>query len=178
RSGSGKRSSTPERRGSSHQRSVGMMDVPEDDATDRALRASRLSARLHDLGRHDEALAAIEEAVALYRALADAQPEAAGPDLARSLGARGSALRAVGLHAEAVEASGEGLKLLTPHLQRQPQTFAPLCATLLQGHLQSLLAFGGEPDEAFLSPIVEILIERGVLQLGDPDEAGPSSASP
>ena len=43
------------------------------------------SSRLADLGRREEALAAIEEAVTIYRALAEARPDAFLPDLAMSL---------------------------------------------------------------------------------------------
>ena len=46
---------------------------------------NNLSVRLADLGRREEALAAIEEAVTLRRQLAAARPDAFPPDLAASL---------------------------------------------------------------------------------------------
>ena len=46
---------------------------------------NNLSVRLADLGRPEEALAAIEEAVIIYRELAAARPDAFRPDLATSL---------------------------------------------------------------------------------------------
>ncbi len=48
--------------------------------------------RAPDLGRHESALVAIEEAMTLRRALAEANPDAFLPDLARSLNNRAFAL--------------------------------------------------------------------------------------
>ena len=44
---------------------------------------NNLSVRLGDLGRREEALAAIEEAITIRRELAAARPDAFRPDLAR-----------------------------------------------------------------------------------------------
>ena len=44
---------------------------------------NNLSNRLADLGRREEALAAIQEAAGIYRELAAARPDAFRPDLAR-----------------------------------------------------------------------------------------------
>ena len=54
------------------------------------------SGRLADLGRREEALAAIEEAVAIYRQLAEARPDAFLPDLAMSLNNQSNRLSAPG----------------------------------------------------------------------------------
>ena len=57
-----------------------------DDSADDSERAGwlvDLSIRLADLGRREEALAAIEEAAGIYRQLAEARPDAFLPDLAR-----------------------------------------------------------------------------------------------
>ena len=59
-----------------------------DDSADDSERAGwlvDLSNRLGDLGRREEALAAIEEAVTIYRQLAQARPDAFLPDLAAAL---------------------------------------------------------------------------------------------
>ena len=59
-----------------------------DDSADDSERAGwlvDLSNRLGDLGRREEALAAIEQAVTIHRQLADARPDAFLPDLAGSL---------------------------------------------------------------------------------------------
>ena len=52
---------------------------------DLAMSLGNQSDRLADLGRPEEALAAIGEAVAAYRELAAARPDVFRPDLARSL---------------------------------------------------------------------------------------------
>ena len=52
---------------------------------DLAMSLNNLSGRLGDAGRRDEGLAAIEEAVEVYRRLAAANPAAYEPDLASSL---------------------------------------------------------------------------------------------
>ena len=52
---------------------------------DLARSLNNLSVRLADLGRREDALAASQEAVAIYRELAAARPDAFRPDLARSL---------------------------------------------------------------------------------------------
>ena len=62
--------------------------LSDESATGSAERASwlsDLSACLADLGRQEEALAAIEEAVTIWRKLARARPVAYLPDLAASL---------------------------------------------------------------------------------------------
>jgi hypothetical protein len=56
---------------------------------------NNLARRLSGLGRREEALAAADEAVRLYRALAAARPDAFTPDLARSLSVLGDVLEAL-----------------------------------------------------------------------------------
>ena len=60
-------------------------------------------ASLRDLGRHRDALAALEEALALYRELAAANP-AHQPDLASALNSYGVSLADLGRHREALAA--------------------------------------------------------------------------
>ena len=61
-----------------------LAEDPADD-TEHARWLVSLSNRLGDLGRREEALAAIEEAVAIYRQLAGARPAAFLADLTTSL---------------------------------------------------------------------------------------------
>lgn len=65
------------------------------------------SVELSDVGRHQEPLAATEEAVAVLRRLGDAQPDAFLPDLAMSLDKQSRALAGLGRHEEAQAASDE-----------------------------------------------------------------------
>ena len=105
---------------------------------------------LSNLGRREEALAATEEAVKLYRQLAAARPQAFTPDLATSLGALGTALQGVKRYEEAADAFGEGVRLLTPFFQQVPQAFSQLILSLSRYYLQACEAAGCEPDEALI----------------------------
>ena len=71
----------------------------------------RLSNRLWDLGRREQALAAIEEAVTIRRQLAHDRPDAFLPDLAMSLHTLANVLTAVKREPAAVAARLEATKL-------------------------------------------------------------------
>ena len=58
---------------------------PDAFLPDLATSLNNQSLRLADLGRREEALAAIEQATGIYRQLAEARPDAFLPDLATSL---------------------------------------------------------------------------------------------
>ena len=64
---------------------AGTIDGEPDAASRLARSLNNLSNRLADLGRREDALAAIEEAAAIRRELAAARPDAFRPDLAMSL---------------------------------------------------------------------------------------------
>ena len=61
------------------------MARPDAFRPDLAGSLNNLAVRLAALGRREDALAAIQEAVAIYRELAAARPDAFRPDLATSL---------------------------------------------------------------------------------------------
>ena len=70
---------------------------------------NNLSTALAELGRREEALAAIDEAVSLYRRLAAARPDAFTPDLARSLNNLSIRLADLGRREEALAAIDEAV---------------------------------------------------------------------
>jgi hypothetical protein len=70
-------------------------------------------------------VAASEEAVAAYRALAAARPDAFAPDLARSLGMLGQIALSQDPDA-AVEAFAEGMRVLSPLFRAVPQPGLPV----------------------------------------------------
>ena len=91
-----------------------LRDLVARDASVRPRLASQLVAlasHLRDLGRREEALAAIEEAVALYRDLAAARPEAFIPDLATSLNNLSVHFGDLGRREEALAAIEEAVTL-------------------------------------------------------------------
>jgi tetratricopeptide (TPR) repeat protein len=72
---------------------------------------SVLSMRLGDLGRHDEALKAAQDAVELLRTLAEARPDAFLWDLSNALHALSIRLGKVERHEEAQRAAEEAATL-------------------------------------------------------------------
>ena len=72
---------------------------------------NNLSVRLGELGRREEALAAIHEATTLYRRLADQHPDAYLPDLAGSLNNLSNRLGELGRHDEAAQVAEESARV-------------------------------------------------------------------
>jgi hypothetical protein len=72
-----------------------------------ALSLNNRSSRLSDLGRREEALAAIEEAVTIHRRLTQTRPAAFAGRLAKSLKRQAAILSALGRDAEAKAARDE-----------------------------------------------------------------------
>jgi tetratricopeptide (TPR) repeat protein len=84
-----------------------------------------LSLRLFAVGRREEALAASQEAVELYRRLAQTRPDAFLPDLASSVGSLGPHFSALGRREEALAASQEAVELYRRLAQARPDAFLP-----------------------------------------------------
>ena len=72
---------------------------------------NNLSNRLAEVGRREEALAAIEESVAVYRRLAAVNPAAWEPDLARALSNLSNRLMELGRETDASTAAVESADL-------------------------------------------------------------------
>ena len=77
------------------------------------------------LGRREEALAAAEEAVRLYRALAEACPDAFTTHLAWSLATLATMLGALGRREEALAAAEEAVRLCRALAEERPDAFTP-----------------------------------------------------
>ena len=95
------------------------------DDTERAGRLVDLSNRLADLGRREEALAAIEQAAGIYRQLAQARPDAFLPDLAMSLNNQSNRLAGLGRREEALAAVEEAVSIYRQLAQARPDAFLP-----------------------------------------------------
>ncbi len=101
---------------------------------------NNLGNRLSDLGRREEALAATEEAVDIYRQLAAARPDAFLPDLAMCAEQpRQPALATLGRREEALAADEEAVDIRRRARRRRPDAFLPDLATSL-GALSQVLA--------------------------------------
>ena len=90
-----------------------------------AAAASELGVSLANLGQPEEALAAFEESVQLYRQLAAARPEAYLHDLARSLSNLGVSLTDLGRPDEALAADEESVQLYRSWRARAPRPTCP-----------------------------------------------------
>ena len=96
----------------------------EPDAADRlAISLNNLSVRLGDLGRREEALAAIQEAVTIRRELAAARPDAFRPALATSLNNLSLRLGDLGRREEALASSGEATGIYRELAARWPDVY-------------------------------------------------------
>jgi tetratricopeptide (TPR) repeat protein len=85
------------------------------------------------MGRREEALQATQEAVDLYRRLAEQHPDAFLPDLAASLNNLGARLSEMGRRAEALQATQEAVDLYRRLAEQHPDAFLPdLAASLAQ----------------------------------------------
>jgi tetratricopeptide (TPR) repeat protein len=80
---------------------------------------------LSDLGRREDALAAIQEAVEHYRRLAQARPDAFLPDLATSLNNQSNRLSELGRREDALAAIQEAVTIRRRLAQARPDAFLP-----------------------------------------------------
>ena len=93
-----------------------------------APRLGTLATRLSILGRNDEALAASEECLAIYRQLAADRPTVVLPDLATSLNNTGLILWKLGRREQALAVSEEAVVISRRQAEADPRKLAPTCA--------------------------------------------------
>jgi tetratricopeptide (TPR) repeat protein len=102
---------------------------------------------LSALGRQEEALTATQEAVKIYRQLAQQNPQAFLPYLATSLNNLGAMLSALGRREEALKATQESVDIRRKLAKQNPQAFLPDLATSLN-NLGAMLSALGRREEA------------------------------
>ncbi len=140
----------------------------EPDAASRlAMSLNNLSNRLGDLGRREEALAAIQEAVTIRRELAAARPDAFRPDLAASLNNLSNRLGDLGRREEALAAIQEAAEVYRELAAARPDAFRPALAASLN-NLSADLGDLGRREEA-LAAIQEAVTIRRELAARWPD---------
>ena len=103
-----------------------------------------------NLGRREEALPPVEEAVEIYRELSESNG-AFLPDLARSFGALGSIQIDAGDIKAACQSFQDGLVVLRPAFTALPQAFLPLAQALIQGYGSCLQTLGQEADPELMA---------------------------
>ena len=89
------------------------------------------SRRLADLGRREEALAAIDQATGIYRQLAEARPDAYLPKLAALLNNQSRRLADLGRREEALAAIEQATGIYRQLAEARPDTYLPKLATSL-----------------------------------------------
>jgi tetratricopeptide (TPR) repeat protein len=112
------------------------------DDNERARWLVGLSNRLADLGRREEALAASEEAAAIYRQLAEARPDAFLPDLATSLSNQSVRQSELGRREEALAAGEEAVTIRRQLAQADADAFLPDLAISLNNQSNRLSEMG------------------------------------
>ncbi len=131
----------------------------------RASILNNLSVRLSDLGRREEALAAIEEAVAIRRELAVLRPDAFRPDLAMSLNNVANRLSDLGRREEALAAIEEAVAIYRELAVLRPDAFRPDLAMSLN-NLASRLSDLGRREEALAAIEEAVAIYRELAGCG------------
>jgi tetratricopeptide (TPR) repeat protein len=129
---------------------------------------------LSELGRREEALAAVEEAVTIRRELAAARPDAFLPGLATALNNQSNRLSGLGRREEALAAVEEAVTIRRELAAARPDAFLPDLAGSLNSqsiHLSGL----GRREEA-LAAIEEAVTIRRELAAARPDAFLPDLA--
>jgi tetratricopeptide (TPR) repeat protein len=142
---------------------------------EQARRWDVLGVRLSHLGRREEALAAMETAVALYEILAARNPDAFNPDLAGSLSNLGVLLSDLGRREEALAATDRAVVLYETLAAHNPDAFNPELAGSLS-NLGTRLSSLGRRDEALAAEERAVAI-RVTLALRNPDAFNPDLAA-
>jgi tetratricopeptide (TPR) repeat protein len=131
--------------------------------SERAGRVGTLGIRLSNLGRREEALAASQEAVDIYRRLGQTRPDAFLPDLASSLNNLGIRLSNLGRREEALAASQEAADIYQRLGQTRPDVFLPDLASSLNNS-GAMLSKLGRHEEALAAGQEAVEIRRRLAQ--------------
>lgn len=141
----------------------------------RARHLNHLSTRLADLGRWEDALASIEEAIEIYRALAKSRPDAFLPNLASALGNLSPILTHLRRPEDALAASQEAVEVYRTLVRVRPDAFLPDLATALN-NLSTALTALGRPKDALEASREAVGIYR-VIAKDRPDSFLPNMAT-
>ncbi|MFB7333590.1 tetratricopeptide repeat protein, partial [Streptomyces adustus] len=117
-------------------------DTHGPDLPDLASSLNNQSNRLADLGRREEALAAITRAVEIREALAEQRPDAFLPDLAMSLNNQSNRLAGLGRREEALAAVTRAVATYQSLAERQPDGFLPDLASSLNNQANHFAGLG------------------------------------
>jgi len=145
-----------------------------ENASERASLLVHQSIRLSELGRREDALTAIDEAVRIRRALAEARPDAFLPDLAASLNNQSGRLSELGRREDALTAIDEAVNVYRALAEARPDAFLPDLAGSLNNQSGCLSELGRREDA--LTAIDEAVRIRRALAEARPDAFLPDLA--
>jgi tetratricopeptide (TPR) repeat protein len=136
---------------------------------------NNLSARQSDMGQRGEALASITEAVRIYRALAETNPDALLPDLGNSLNNQAAMQSDMGQRGEALASIAEAVRIRRALAETNPDAFLPNLAGSFnnQAAMQSAM---GQRGEALASIAEAVRIYRALAET-NPDAFLPNLAN-
>ncbi|QXJ23628.1 tetratricopeptide repeat protein [Actinomadura graeca] len=150
--------------------------LPADaDPADIARWSGQLAVVLGQVGRREEALEAVTEAVEVYRTLAEARPDAFLPDLATSLNNQSGCLSDLGRREEALEAITEAVEVYRTLAEARPDAFLPDLAMSLNNQSNRLSDLGRR--EEALEAVTEAVEIRRTLAEARPDAFLPDLAA-
>jgi tetratricopeptide (TPR) repeat protein len=126
-----------------------------------AAKCAGQSVRPRELGLREEALACVEEAVALCRVLVDERPDVFRPDLAMSLNNLASMLIELGRPEDALARAEEASVLRRALAAQRPNVFRPnLAASLI--NLSAILREVGRREEALANGEEAVMLHRAL----------------
>jgi len=140
-----------------------LVDESESDSPQHAVLLVYLSNWLSDLGRREEALSAIEEAVTINRARAETRSNDFLPTLASALINQSDRLSDLGRREEALSASEEAVAIYRQLAQIQPDAFLPdmvFSLNSLSNHLSDL----GRREEALSASEEAVAFYRQIAE--------------
>jgi tetratricopeptide (TPR) repeat protein len=140
-----------------------LADGSERGSHKRGVRLVYLSNWLSDLGRREEALTAVEEAVAIERPLAQAAPDEFLPDLAIALDNLSDRLFDLGRREEALAAVEEAVAINRALVQAAPDESLPGLASSLNS-LSDRLSDSKRHEEALAASRESVAIRRALAQ--------------
>ena len=151
-----------------------LTDAAIGDNEERGPNLISLSNHLGQLGRREDALAAINEAVTTYRQLAAARPDAFLPDLAMALNNQSVRLSDLGRREDALAAINEAVTIRRQLAAARPDAFLPDLAGALNNQSNRLSDLGRREDA--LAAINEAVTIRRQLAAARPDAFLPDLA--
>jgi tetratricopeptide (TPR) repeat protein len=136
---------------------------------------NNLSNRLGDLGRPEEALAAVEEAVRIRRGLADVRPDAFLPALAMALNNLSNRLGDLGRPEEALAAVEEAVGAVLPVLERAHYFLPDAGLRLAQNYVRRCEDAERQPNGEFLQRLRVVFVAAGLVE-GDDTQREPEQS--